>query len=268
MPAQKLTYNSDGSINWASRAAGDQQQQGQPWNGCSDNNNNNGYYGYSGKYEQEDMPYRSSPNPNYSGDQINRLNSYYDDQTREPYDRTYRSSPNPNHNGNKINSYYGTQEQQSQPDPKQYYNQDTDIQPGYYERGGYDNQYNRNNNGYQGYDYNNNQNSQDQPPAANATAFAGGIKLAGALPDDGYRRGEGTFYDLETHVGICGKQSKNSEYVVAVNSEQMGEGGRSNPHCGKNVEIIGPSGKTIEATIVDSCKTCKESGLDLSPAGM
>ncbi|KAF1804357.1 RlpA-like double-psi beta-barrel-protein domain-containing protein-containing protein, partial [Mucor lusitanicus] len=79
--------------------------------------------------------------------------------------------------------------------------------------------------------------------------------------------GEGTFYDLETRVGSCGKQNKNSELVAAVNSEQMGDdNSRNNPNCGKDIEVVGPSGKTIQVTVVDNCKTCKSGGLDLSPA--
>lgn len=97
--------------------------------------------------------------------------------------------------------------------------------------------------------------------------YAGGIRLAGALSDDGYTHGEGTFYDLETHIGTCGKQSKNTDLVAALNSEDMGEGGGDNKNCGKTAEIVGPSGKNVTVTIVDSCKTCKTGGLDLSPAG-
>lgn len=300
MPAQKLTYNNDGSINWAGKVADNepqqqqqqQQQQDQPWNGNSNRNgynngngngnNNNGYYGSGGQQDQGDMPYRSSPNPNYSGNQVNKLNSAYDNQLQAHEDIPYRSSPNPNYNDNQVNrmnTRYGDQEQNGQNGPNQYYDQNTNHQPDNYGRGEHNDPYNKNDNGYPGshadYSSNNNNNNHNQNPngqgqssSASATNFAGGIKLAGTLPDDGYYRGQGTFYDLETHVGTCGKQTKNSEYAVALNSEQMGEGGRSNPNCGKEVEIIGSSGKTIEATVVDSCKTCTENGLDISPAGM
>ncbi|KAI8098186.1 RlpA-like double-psi beta-barrel-protein domain-containing protein-containing protein [Gilbertella persicaria] len=97
--------------------------------------------------------------------------------------------------------------------------------------------------------------------------FVGGLRLAGALPDDGYHRGEGTYYDLETHVGSCGKQSQNMELVAAVNAQEMGqEEGSQNPHCGQQIEVVGPSGKSIHVTVVDNCKTCQTGGLDLSPA--
>lgn len=103
-------------------------------------------------------------------------------------------------------------------------------------------------------------------PSTDSVPFTNGIRLAGTLPDDGYNRGQGTFYDLETHVGTCGKQNKNTEFVVALNAEQMGEGNSKNEKCNKEVEITGPSGKTVRATVVDSCKTCAKGGLDLSPA--
>lgn len=97
--------------------------------------------------------------------------------------------------------------------------------------------------------------------------YAGGIRLAGAVEDDGYTHAEGTFYDVETHIGTCGKQSQNSDKVCALNAEDMGEGGSENEKCGKSIEVVGPSGKTVTVTVVDSCKTCKAGGLDLSPAG-
>lgn len=89
------------------------------------------------------------------------------------------------------------------------------------------------------------------------------MRLAGAEPQDGYFRGTGTFYDLETRTGTCGKQNKNTEMVAALNAEQMD----SDEKCGKEIEVVGPNGKTITVTVVDSCKTCESGGLDLSPAG-
>lgn len=101
-----------------------------------------------------------------------------------------------------------------------------------------------------------------------SNGFVGGMRLAGAEPEDGYFHGTGTFYDLETHSGTCGKHNKNTEYVAALNAEQMGESKHDNPNCGKEVEVVGPSGRTIRVTIVDTCKTCASGGLDLSPAGI
>lgn len=97
--------------------------------------------------------------------------------------------------------------------------------------------------------------------------YAGGIRLAGAVADDGYTHAEGTFYDVETHVGTCGKQSKNSDKVCALNAQDMDEGGNNKEKCDKQIEVVGPTGKTVTVTVVDSCKTCKAGGLDLSPAG-
>ncbi|KAG0177081.1 hypothetical protein DFQ28_010911 [Apophysomyces sp. BC1034] len=95
-----------------------------------------------------------------------------------------------------------------------------------------------------------------------------GIKLAGAVndADDGYSRGTGTFYDVETRASTCGQQYKNTDLIAALNTKQMGEKGKDNPNCGKQIEVTGPSGKTVTVTIVDGCNTCEEAGLDLSPA--
>ncbi|KAI9260876.1 RlpA-like double-psi beta-barrel-protein domain-containing protein-containing protein [Helicostylum pulchrum] len=92
------------------------------------------------------------------------------------------------------------------------------------------------------------------------------MRLAGAEPQDGYFHGTGTFYDLETRTGTCGKQHRNTEMVAALNAEQMGDSNSSNQNCGKEIEVVGPNGKTITVTVVDSCKTCESGGLDLSPA--
>jgi hypothetical protein len=89
---------------------------------------------------------------------------------------------------------------------------------------------------------------------------AGGLKLAGVVPNDGYSRGVGTFYDLETHKGVCGQQYKNDQLVAATKLENK-------DLCGKKVEVTGPNNSTIEVTIVDGCKTCESNDLDLSPAG-
>ena len=45
------------------------------------------------------------------------------------------------------------------------------------------------------------------------------------------------------------------------------EAGRNNSNCGKQIEVTGPSGKSVRVTVVDECKTCPKGGLDLSPAG-
>ncbi|KAI8080812.1 RlpA-like double-psi beta-barrel-protein domain-containing protein-containing protein [Gilbertella persicaria] len=80
--------------------------------------------------------------------------------------------------------------------------------------------------------------------------------------------GTGTYYDVSVGLGSCGHQSSDSEMVVAVNHGQMNNGANpnNNPHCGKKVKIIGETGKTIMATVVDTCPGCSEGCLDMSIA--
>ncbi|KAI7903369.1 uncharacterized protein BX663DRAFT_508375 [Cokeromyces recurvatus] len=238
-------YNSDGSINWSNKASDRANQQDQRWPNNQDSTDYDYYrdYDYNSEYHQQGRP-----------------PSYYDDdrQRYSPYDR----------------DYYNDRQNQDQPilpSSNSYYYDQNDN----YDRSDYDDRYD--------YDYDNananvnaNANNRNNGPPKdkkyssnsekNTATLAGGIRLAGTLPDDGYHRGIGTFYDIETHVSSCGKQNKNTDFVAALNSEQMGTGGRRNPNCGKEVEITGPSGKTIQVTIVDECKTCKSGSLDLSPA--
>ncbi|CAO3615506.1 unnamed protein product [Mucor fragilis] len=257
------------------------QSQGQKYNdyyggnddyyGGNNNNNNNGYYdesdkqqqgGYYGPNSQQQNDHYGSSEPYTGGNQGS--NYYQDDQQQSP--NPYYGQGNGNYRGDQ-NNYYGGNNDYGYSNGNNYGNNNY---------GGTNN----NNYGYGGNNNNNNNQDQDQDQDQDQTSnsnqgakqnvtagFAGGIRLAGALPDDGYNRGQGTFYDLETRVGSCGKQNKNSELVAAVNSEQMGgDSGRSNPNCGKDIEVVGPSGKTIQVTVVDNCKTCQSGGLDLSPA--
>ncbi|KAI8644608.1 hypothetical protein BD408DRAFT_362787 [Parasitella parasitica] len=295
-PVQKLSYNKDGSINWKNKmaAASDQQQ--------NQNQQNDGPY-YEQPQQQNDQPQdqnnggydNSYQYSDYDRNRNNGNNGHYSGPSNQQYNNYY-GQPNPYSGGNQGNGYYQEDQQQSS---NQYYGNQGDSyygdnQDDYYGDYSYGNNnaenYNSNDkNGYgnNGNDYddgnynsdqsqnsNNNNNNNNNKQADKATSqknnvtagFAGGIRLAGALPDDGYKRGEGTFYDLETRVGSCGKQNKNSEFVAAVNAEQMGQDGRNNPNCGKDIEVVGPSGKTIQVSVVDNCKTCKSGGLDLSPA--
>ncbi|KAL7316856.1 hypothetical protein PS15m_003292 [Mucor circinelloides] len=295
-PVQKLSYNKDGSIKWANKIAAsyDQQQgQAQPQQDYGQyydqdqqqqKSNNQPQGQYNDYYGGNDGQYGNNNNGYYGGSSNQQQNDYYGPNNQQQND--YNGPSRPYSDGNQGNSYYQDDQQQS---PNPYYGQDNDYynadQNGYYDDGySNNNNYgngnyggsnnNNNNNGYgdnsnnddQNQNGNNNQDTATHSKKNVTAGFAGGIRLAGALPDDGYNRGQGTFYDLETRVGSCGKQNKNSELVAAVNSEQMGDNGRNNPNCGKDIEVVGPSGKTIQVTVVDNCKTCKSGGLDLSPA--
>ncbi|KAF8339274.1 RlpA-like double-psi beta-barrel-protein domain-containing protein-containing protein, partial [Amanita rubescens] len=61
--------------------------------------------------------------------------------------------------------------------------------------------------------------------------------------------------------GHCGAQNKDSDMIVALSMSEYANG----MHCGKRIKIS-YSGKTILATVADSCSGCSQYGLDLSPA--
>ncbi|WWC88032.1 uncharacterized protein L201_002935 [Kwoniella dendrophila CBS 6074] len=74
--------------------------------------------------------------------------------------------------------------------------------------------------------------------------------------------GTGTFY--YTGLGACGQMSKDSDFMVALNSAQYG-GGYPGPQCFKGITIQA-NGKTVSGvTIMDECPTCGYGSLDLSP---
>lgn len=194
--------------------------------------------------EEDDYDEQYSDSRYHEKNRYNKYDTYDDDEYEDDYyeDDYYSNS---GRSGRKNSNYYDDD-----------YSGDDDDSINY--------QNNRGHNNKQA--YSNGRNAYTSA-STDSLPFSNGIRLAGTLPDDGYHRGEGTFYDLETHIGTCGKQNKNTEYVVALNAEEMGEASSKNENCNKEVEITGPSGKTVKATIVDSCKTCEKGGLDLSPAG-
>uniref|UniRef100_A0A8H7Y0E9 Uncharacterized protein n=1 Tax=Psilocybe cubensis TaxID=181762 RepID=A0A8H7Y0E9_PSICU len=69
-----------------------------------------------------------------------------------------------------------------------------------------------------------------------------------------------SFYDVG--LGACGKTNVNSDFIVALNSEQFGSG-YPGTHCFKPITLT-YKGKTATATIMDSCPGCPYGGLDLS----
>lgn len=245
-----IVYDENGSIDWAKS------------NRANMANANNGGINIAAAAPQPAGGYQSADRqrPNvYDADHPYQGNSHYgQDQGGQQ--------------GQQPDSYYGTVA------PQPYYSSDNGAFGGSggninYNAGAGAGGYSGNTNyGANAGNYNNNAGGGmpiTDTSTSNVTTskFAAGIRLAGTLPDDGYFRGEGTFYDLETHVGTCSHQNKNSELVAALNSQQMGDDSRNNENCGKDVEITGPFGKIVQVTIVDNCKTCKEYGLDLSPAG-
>ncbi|KAL5507786.1 hypothetical protein ACEPAH_5404 [Sanghuangporus vaninii] len=67
-----------------------------------------------------------------------------------------------------------------------------------------------------------------------------------------------TYY--KTGLGACGSYSSDSDYIVALNSAQFGNG----EHCYKTINVW-YNNKQTQATIVDECPGCPEGGLDFSP---
>jgi len=75
-----------------------------------------------------------------------------------------------------------------------------------------------------------------------------------------YKRFDGvrlTFY--AAGLGACGKTNSASDFIVALNREQYGNG----QYCFKPITIT-VGGKSAQATIVDECEGCPFGGLDLS----
>ncbi|ORZ03692.1 hypothetical protein BCR43DRAFT_510719 [Syncephalastrum racemosum] len=101
-----------------------------------------------------------------------------------------------------------------------------------------------------------------------ASDLGPGLHLAANAPEPeaGTQQGEATFYDVEPHIGTCGKSYKNTDEVVSLNTDQMGDKSSNNENCGKKVKITGPRGQSAEATIIGHCDSCNQGGLALSPA--
>ncbi|KAH9988526.1 RlpA-like double-psi beta-barrel-protein domain-containing protein-containing protein [Russula vinacea] len=71
--------------------------------------------------------------------------------------------------------------------------------------------------------------------------------------------GKGTWY--YPGLGNCGETNSASELVVAISSQIYDNGA----HCLKQVQIS-YGGQSVNAIIVDSCPTCGQDDLDMSPA--
>lgn len=72
--------------------------------------------------------------------------------------------------------------------------------------------------------------------------------------------GRFTFYDVG--LGACGKYSKATDYVVALNAHQYG-GGYPGPNYFRPIHVT-YGGQTADAVIVDLCPECPDGALDLS----
>lgn len=79
-----------------------------------------------------------------------------------------------------------------------------------------------------------------------------------ALYKRAYSGSRATFYDTSVGLGSCGNYNGNSAYTVAMNAAQMNSG-----MCGKTV-WVSYGGKTVTASVQDTCPGCPYGGLDLS----
>ncbi|PPR04976.1 hypothetical protein CVT24_010434 [Panaeolus cyanescens] len=69
-----------------------------------------------------------------------------------------------------------------------------------------------------------------------------------------------TFFDVG--LGACGKVNVETDFIVALNSEQYGSG-YPGPNCEKTITMT-YNGKTATAKVMDMCPGCPYGGLDLS----
>ncbi|KAI5120564.1 hypothetical protein M0805_002514 [Coniferiporia weirii] len=78
-----------------------------------------------------------------------------------------------------------------------------------------------------------------------------------ASPTGTFTNARFTFYDAG--LGACGETNTASDFIVALNSQQYGNG----EYCKKEIDIT-YNGKTHTATIMDDCPGCPYGGLDFS----
>lgn len=91
------------------------------------------------------------------------------------------------------------------------------------------------------------------------TAFAA---VAAAVPVKRGFGGRATYY--ATGLGACGEVSTDSDFIVALNAPQYGDG-YPGTNCFKQIQISA-NGKTATAKIMDKCPGCGYGDLDMSPA--
>ncbi|KAI5900697.1 barwin-like endoglucanase [Schizophyllum commune H4-8] len=76
--------------------------------------------------------------------------------------------------------------------------------------------------------------------------------------------GRATYYLPENNYGACGTRIKNTDYAVALSSDQYGGGS----HCGKKLKASSPphpdNGHSVTVTVRDLCPGCAANSLDLT----
>ncbi|KAJ1672599.1 hypothetical protein EV182_006867, partial [Spiromyces aspiralis] len=99
---------------------------------------------------------------------------------------------------------------------------------------------------------------------SNSEASSAGGENSGSEQSSGTKGGNGGSGDgayYEVGLGSCGQTNSNDELVDAAPPGFM----ESNGACGKKV-TVSSNGKSVPVTIVDTCPSCAEGSLDLSPA--
>ncbi|KAJ1967623.1 hypothetical protein H4R34_006373, partial [Dimargaris verticillata] len=79
-----------------------------------------------------------------------------------------------------------------------------------------------------------------------------------------------TWHNFSGEKNACGGSYEDSDMVVALASEQFYLGADENdssdkPNCGRTVKVMRGK-KSVKVKVVDSCSSCGDSALDLSPA--
>ncbi|KAF9451855.1 hypothetical protein P691DRAFT_301638 [Macrolepiota fuliginosa MF-IS2] len=101
--------------------------------------------------------------------------------------------------------------------------------------------------------------------AAPFTVFASPTKQQFTKRQNGtvFANTQWTFYNPGGLAGACGTILSQSDFSVALNTQQYGSG-FPGPNCFRQI-IMQSGGKQVTATILDECFTCPDGGLDLTP---
>ncbi|GMG35865.1 unnamed protein product [Ambrosiozyma monospora] len=78
--------------------------------------------------------------------------------------------------------------------------------------------------------------------------------------------GRGTYYSVG--ADNCGTSSSDSDYVVAISRAlylTKVDSQDISSYCGQQIDV-NYGGKSVTVTVVDSCESCGENDLDLSPS--
>ena len=80
--------------------------------------------------------------------------------------------------------------------------------------------------------------------------------------------GEMTYYSPSVGLGSCGQTFADTDMIVAISAAKMNSGGNpsNNPLCFSTITITNSAGVSQDAKVTDTCPSCAENDLDVSPA--